>query len=193
MLERITGAVTDPITLGEAKAHLRVLSDDDDQLIRSYIKAATAYCEQAVTGSRSLVQQTCDWKMHTFLADALDIPRPPLQSVTHVKYYATNTSTGLTTLSSTAYLVHTPDRLPGTIERHPNAGAWPTVGDRADAVQIRFVAGYATIPEQAKHAAKLLVTHFYEDRSAVLTGSVSKNTEFGVRELLGQIGYGDYS
>tara|TARA_R100000458_G_scaffold58935_1_gene68114 strand:+ start:578 stop:1159 length:582 start_codon:yes stop_codon:yes gene_type:complete len=193
MLEKVTGATTEPITLGEAKAHLRVLTDDDDQLIRGYIKAATAYCEQAVPGSRSLVRQTWDWKKHDFLADSFDLPRPPLQSVTHIKYYATNTSTGLTTLSSTAYLVHKPDRLPGTIELHPNKGAWPTVADRADAVQIRFVAGYTTIPEQAKHAIKLLVAHYYEDRSAILTGTISKEVEFGVKELVGQLGYGDYS
>ena len=194
MLEKVTAATVEPITLSEAKNHLRVLSDDDDQLIRSYIKAATEYCEQQVPGGRAFSQQTWKWKLHNFPAASFELPRPPLQSVSHVKYYATSSSTGLTTLSSTAYLVHKATRLPGQIELHPNKGSWPTVADRADAVQVTFVAGSSgSVDEQAKHAIKLLVSHYYDDRNAVLVGTVSKEIEHGLRALLGSMGHGEYS
>ena len=193
VLEKVTSATSEPISLAEAKDHLRVTSDDDDQLIRSYVKAATEYCEQQVPGSRAFIQQTWDWKLHEFPGDSFELPRPPMQSLTTVKYYATSASTGLTTLSSMAYIVHSPTSMPGMIERHPNGAAWPSHGDRADAVQVRFVAGYSTVPEQVKHAVRLVVGAMYEQRSAVLSGTSSKEIEFGVKSLLGSIGYGSYT
>ena len=193
MLEKVTAATVEPITLSEAKNHLRVLSDDDDQLIRSYIKTATAYCEQQVPGGRAFSQQTWKWKLHEFPSQSFEVPRPPLQSVSHVKYYATNSSTGLTTLSSTAYLVHKATRMPGEIELHPNKGSWPSVADRADAVQVTFVAGSTSVDEQAIHAIKLLVSHYYDQRSTVLVGTISKEIEHGLRALLGSMGHGQYS
>ena len=193
MLEKVTNAATTPVTLAEAKRHLRVTTDDDDQLVRDYLRAATEYCEDQVPGARSFSQCTWDWKIHAFPDDIFEIPRPPLQSVTHIKYYATASSTGLTTLSSTAYIVNTPTSAPGSVELHPNDGAWPTVADRADAIHIRFVSGYSNVPEQAKQAIKMIVGHYYNNREAVLTGTVSKEIEHGVRALLGSIGYGDYS
>lgn len=177
------------------KQHLRVTSDDDDALIADYISAATAYCEDQVPGSRSFMSQTWDWKVHFFGADSFEIPRPPLQSVTHIKYYAENSSTGLTTLSSTNYLVHTPDSLPGFVELHPEVGSWPTVADRADAIQIRFVSGWASdsTPNVVKHAVKLLVGHWYSNREDALTGTIIAKIPHGVDSLLGSIGYGSYT
>ena len=168
-------------------------SDQDDSLIRAYVKAATEYCENQVSGSRSFQTQSWDWFLYRFPGDSFEFPRPPLQSVAHVKYYESAASTGLTTLSSTAYLIHTPSSLPGVIEVHPDKAAWPTVVDgRADAIQIRFTAGYTETPEQIKHAIKLLIGHYYEQRTTVLTGSISKEVEHGTRALLGSVGYGFY-
>ena len=193
MLEKVTSAATTPVTLAEAKRHLRVTTDDDDQLIRDYLRAATEYCEDQVPGARSFSQATWDWKIHTFPDTTFQIPRPPLQSVSHIKYFATASSTGLTTLSSTSYIVNTPTSLPGLVELHPNDGAWPTVADRADAIHIRFISGYSNVPEQAKQAIKMIVGHYYNNREAVITGTISKEIEHGVRALLGSIGYGSYS
>ena len=168
--------------------------ESDDSLIRDYIRSATDYCEGQVTGSRAIVTQTWDWKLHFWPGGLFDIPKPPLQSVTHVKYYAEDSSTGLTTLSSTYYIVHVPTDITGSIELHPQRGDWPTIANRADALQVRFVAGYGTtsIPEQFKQAVKLTVGHYYNNREAV--GNVpDKDLKMGVRNLLDSISYGDYS
>ena len=167
--------------------------DDDDSLITDYIAAATEYCQDQVPGARSFMSQTWDWKIHFFPGDSFEVPRPPLQSVTHIKYFATNSSTGTTTLSSTNYLVHIPTDMPGQIELHPEVGAWPSVADRADAVQVRLISGWTIAPNQVKQAVKLLVGHWYSNREDVLVGTISAPIPHGVTALLGSIGYGSYT
>ena len=57
-LKLVTAASTYPVTLAEAKLHLRVDSTDEDTLITALITAATEMCEQK-TG-RAIMQQTWD-------------------------------------------------------------------------------------------------------------------------------------
>ena len=193
MLEKVSNPTQYPVTLAEIKRHLRVTIDDDDSLITDYIAAATEYCQDQVPGARSFMSQTWDWKIHFFPGDSFEVPRPPLQSVTHIKYFATNSSTGTTTLSSTNYLVHIPTDMPGQIELHPEVGAWPSVADRADAVQVRLISGWTIAPNQVKQAVKLLVGHWYSNREDVLVGTISAPIPHGVTALLGSIGYGSYT
>ena len=193
MLEKISNPTQFPVTLAEIKRHLRVTTDDDDSLLTDYIASATEYCEDQVPGARSFMSQTWDWKIHFFPGDSFEVPRPPLQSLTHIKYYATNSSTGTTTLSSTNYLVHIPTNMPGQIELHPEVGAWPSVADRADAVQVRLISGWTIAPNQVKQAVKLLVGHWYSNREDILVGTISSNIPHGVTALLGSIGYGSYT
>lgn len=193
MLEKVSNPTQYPVTLAEIKRHLRVTTDDDDSLLTDYIASATEYCEDQVPGARSFMSQTWDWKIHFFPGDSFEVPRPPLQSLTHIKYYATNSSTGTTTLSSTNYLVHIPTNMPGQIELHPEVGAWPSVADRADAVQVRLISGWTIAPNQVKQAVKLLVGHWYSNREDVLVGTISAPIPHGVTALLGSIGYGSYT
>jgi len=193
VLEKISNPTQFPVTLAEIKRHLRVTTDDDDSLLTDYIASATEYCEDQVPGARSFMSQTWDWKIHFFPGDSFEVPRPPLQSLTHIKYFATNSSTGTTTLSSTNYLVHIPTNMPGQIELHPEVGAWPSVADRADAVQVRLISGWTIAPNQVKQAVKLLVGHWYSNREDILVGTISSNIPHGVTALLGSIGYGSYT
>ena len=193
MLEKISNPTQFPVTLAEIKRHLRVTTDDDDSLLTDYIASATEYCEDQVPGARSFMSQTWDWKIHFFPGDSFEVPRPPLQSLTHIKYFATNSSTGTTTLSSTNYLVHIPTNMPGQIELHPEVGSWPSVADRADAVQVRLISGWTIAPNQVKQAVKLLVGHWYSNREDILVGTISSNIPHGVTALLGSIGYGSYT
>jgi len=183
------------VTLSEVKKHLRLTTDDDDSLVDDYIAAAVSYCEEQVSGSRSFMSQTWDWKIHDWTGNSFEIPRPPLQSLTHIKYYDEDKSTGLTVLSSTNYIVHVPYKLPGSVELHPLVGDWPTVADRADAIQIRFVSGWQSgqEPNEIKQAIKMLVGHWYSNREDVLVGTISKPIAHGVSSLLGSIGYGSYT
>ena len=179
-----------PISLAEIKNHVRVTSDDDDALLRSYTSAAVAYCEKQ-TGGRSIMLQTWDWKLHLWPGVSFEIPRPPLQSVTSVKYYATDTSTAATTIGSSEYLVHTPTEVPGILERHPKTSSWPSIANRADAVTVRFVSGSTDTPEELRHAIKLLVGHFYDNRNAA--AALNADLAQGVAALLRSVESGNYT
>ena len=66
---------------------------------------------------------------------------------------------------------------------------------RKDAVQIRFIAGWGSteVPERVKQALKLIVNHWYCNRSGTVVGTISKELEHTITPLLGSLGYGQYS
>ena len=89
----VTAAAAVPVTLTEAKAHLRVDYTTDDTLITTLINVATEYAEKRL--GRALITQTWaayfnDWDeafANSPDNDAIHLPYAPLQSVTHIKYY----------------------------------------------------------------------------------------------------------
>jgi uncharacterized phiE125 gp8 family phage protein len=66
--------------------------------------------------------------------------------------------------------------------------AWPVHRRDDNSVTITWWGGYGedgrSVPTQVKHAMLLLVAHWYDRREAVLTGSISKEIEFGVKSML---------
>lgn len=163
-----------PITLDEAKKHLRVDTDDDDELIEAFIEAATDYCDGA-TGylGRALVEQTWELVLDEFPADEIKIPMPPLISVDSVKY---DDASGVEqTLSASEYTVDDISE-PGWLL--PVSGAWPSAYDSVNAVRIQFTCGYAatgspavqTVPGTIKSAIKLIVGNLYANRETIIIG-----------------------
>ena len=88
-LKLITPPVGSALTLTEAKAHLRVTSSTEDTLHQAMIDAAEALAVTA-TG-RQLMTATYDLTLDRF-APVIELPLPPLQSVTSVKYIDTDRS-----------------------------------------------------------------------------------------------------
>mgnify|MGYP000365478232 CR=1 FL=1 len=72
----------EPISLAEAKAHLRVDTSADDSLITSLIVAARKYFEERTR--RSLITQSWKLTLDDFPTE-FTLTRPPIQSVTSVK------------------------------------------------------------------------------------------------------------
>src|SRR5262245_43660746 len=83
----ITAPTVEPISLEQAKAHLRVDHSDDDAIISTYIKAAR-YAVDGKDGylGRALVTQTWELVIDQFPANEIKIPLPPLQTVNSVNY-----------------------------------------------------------------------------------------------------------
>lgn len=165
-LERTTAPAATPVTLAEAKAHVRYAASDSDDLITALIQAATTHLEgrNGILG-RALITQTWEWRVDYFPA-CLEVPLPPLQSVTSVKYLDDN---GVEqTLDPSAYVVEAHHRN-GRIRPVYNT-IWPTTRPESGAVRIVFVAGYgdaAAVPQPIKHAILLLVGHWWFNREAV--------------------------
>src|ERR1700743_40270 len=94
----------EPITLDEAKAHLKVDTTDDDALIGAIISAARSKAEWN-TG-RAFITQGGPYAVDGWPADnVFELPFPPLQSVTSVT--ATALDDTATALDPATYQVDT--------------------------------------------------------------------------------------
>lgn len=171
-LNLVTPASEDLITLAEAKEHLIVDDDftDDDAYIARLIDAMTAKVESE-TESR-FVTQTWDWYLDRFPSrDYMEVPYPPLQSVTSITYLDEQGSTQ--TFANTDYIVD-PYSPIGRIALGEGY-SWPGTQSVINAVTVKFVCGYgaaAVVPEGLKHALKLYLSLLYENREPIVTGTI---------------------
>lgn len=164
MLKAITAPAIEPVTVEEARLALRQDIHDDDTLVAGLISAARSYAENVLR--RALITQTWelvldDWPSGNTIA----LPRPPLQSVTSLKY--TDEDAVEHTLASASYTVDT-DSVPGRLVLKDDY-AWPTDDLReAAAIRVRYVAGYGTeatdVPEMIRLAMRIFVGQLYENR-----------------------------
>lgn len=158
--KRTVEPATLPITLAEAKTQCRVTTADHDDNLNQLIAAATTRIENEA--GISLIAQT--WQLSLdYFSNSIDLSRGPVASVTSVQYY--DTAGTLQTVSSADYTVD----LSGDPQRIViNADAsWPATQDRINAVVVTYVAGYAILPTDIKHACLLLVGHWFEDAEGV--------------------------
>jgi len=162
----IAPAVT-PVTLAEAKAHLRVDHTDEDDLITALVGSATGQLDgwSGILG-RCLITQTWRQDMPSFCS--VRLPFPNVQSVT-VAY--TDTDGSAQTLAASSYhLVN--DAIGGAVVLADGA-SWPDTDPTPDAVRITLVAGYglaADVPAPIKAAILLHIGHLYANREAVDVG-----------------------
>ena len=165
----VTPPATLLVSLAEAKAMLLVDHTADDALITALITAATS--EAQGVAARSFVTQTLQLALDAWPNDgAVRLPRPPLLTVTSVKYFdADNVEQ---TVAAADYIVIA-DTTPGLIV--PASGkAWPTDLRTWSPIRIRYTAGYGAATDVAASAqgeivqlVKALVVVDYENREAL--------------------------
>lgn len=192
----LTQPAVEPVTLAEAKAHLRVDITDDDLLISSMIIAARQAAEAICR--RALCTQTIKMVLDQFPAPGVNIgsanwygpqwgtspgplttlrpdgktgfeiilPVSGAQSVSSIKYIDTNGVQQL--LDPSQYKL-------GNVEEParimPAYGTtWPTTRNEINAVEVVYVAGYGDntmVPEGIKSWIKIRVGTLYENREEV--------------------------
>ena len=182
-LKRITDPATEPVTLAEAKSFMRVTTSDDDALITSLIAVARNKAEEIT--ERAFITQTWRMTMDHFpfggreiwfdgvrelpiseLRRALDfikIPRPPEISVGKLATFSPDNTE--TTFDSSNYFLDL-NSEPGRIVLNDGA-VWPSDLRDWEAVLIEYDAGYggaSSVPEDIKHAIKIMVASLYENR-----------------------------
>lgn len=174
-LARYAAPAAELLTLTEVKAHLRINNTKSDTWLTTAIALATAMVDgDHGHPRRALITQTWnltlrDWPIASKHAPdyltRIPLPLPPLQSVTHVKYYDADNIQQ--TLSSDLYRVVIEGTDGGRIEQ-ANTATWPAVYDRPDAIEIRFVAGYgdaaSAVPVPIKHAMLLAIGDQWANR-----------------------------
>lgn len=164
-LQLVVPPAANIITVAQAKQHCRVDHADDDDYLAGLIDA----CEAQISGSdswmgRALVTQTWDLYLDAFPAREIKVPLPPLQSVVSISYY--DPAGDPQVVASTNYQVDVASQ-PGWIV--PDAGfSWPSTLDAANAVIVRFIAGYGAaddVPEAIRAALKMMVEELYDKRA----------------------------
>lgn len=165
--QRVTYKVTvapveEPVTLDEAKNHLRMDGiDADDTLITALIVAAREYCEMYC--NRAFITQTITQVYNQFppSGDVLRIAVSPVQSVSSVDYHIAGTGEK-TPWDSSNYVF---DNYTEPCEiTEANNKTYPATLDQNNVVLVVYVAGYglaSAVPVAIKQAILLMVGHFY--------------------------------
>jgi len=170
---RTVNPYCEPVTLDEIKDHLRIEHNNHDSQLLGFIKASREWVEDFTR--RALVQQTWKYYLQDWPSgDEFELPFPPLQSVTAIKY--TDSDDTQTTWDSDDYEVDT-DSEPGRIIL-AYGETWPsTTLHPKNPIEIEYVAGYdddgdspadytVNIPESIKNAIKLDVEIRYDRPNA---------------------------
>lgn len=178
-LKLVTPPTVEPVTLLEAKDHLKEDTTENDAIISDAIVDARQWAEE-YTG-RQFVTATWDWFLDGF-CQSFSAPLPPLQSVTSIKYLDTTGTEQ--TLASSTYRVDAVSE-PGRIALDYGK-SWPATYQVINAVAVRFVSGYgapAAVPGPIKRAILILIGEFFEQRKESVPVQLS-SIPFGVRAML---------
>lgn len=188
-LDLVTAPASEPITASEVKAFLRIDGSDEDALIASLITVAREKAESYT--SRAFITQT--WKAYLDCwpvgkgkwwdgvrqlpiseiqgeKQSLEIPMPPLQSITHIKTY--DDADVASTFSASYYYVsvYSGERAQKGRVTLRDVATWPVYTRNADGIEIQFVAGYGSsasdVPTQIRQAIIQEVAYLYENRNA---------------------------
>ena len=161
----------EPVELGDMKDHLRLEVDTDDALVEGLIRSARSYIENTKL-SRALITQTWVAYFDAFPFPFIELPRPPLLTVTGITYL--DTAGDRTTWDSSNYVVDVA-REPGRVELAYNE-SYPTARFQANSIELTFTAGYgpapADVPFDILLALKQIVAQWYELREPVVVGTI---------------------
>lgn len=180
----VTGPAVEPISIVEAKAHLRVDHDDEDELITALIVAARSYLDghSGILG-RAIVSQA--WRQDfSGFHDRMRLPVGNLISVSAITYYDNDNATQ--TLSADIYTTFS-DSIGPYVTLKPDQ-TWPSTYTRPDAVRVAWTAGYgataASVPEAIRQAMLLMIGHWYANRETVNIGNITSEIPFTTAALL---------
>ena len=170
----LEGPAVEPVPVVEAKTHLRLDGGEEDGLVGALIAAARIAVETEIR--RGLISQKWRLWVERWPAPGIFLPLMPAISVDEIR--GIDKAGNITVLDPADYKF---ERVDGSV-RIMDPVPLPA---RAE---IDFTAGYGTtgadVPEPLRQAIRLLVTHWYEHRSAVMSGEAVTAVPLGYRELV---------
>lgn len=189
-IERTVAPAASPVTLAEAKAHCRVLHDDEDAYIQALIDAAIDLVDgEGMLGRAMLTQTWAQWVPQS--PGRVRLSMGPFRSLTGVHYY--NAEAVLTEATLSDFDVH---KQGDVVTVGPKDGfSWPGTQVRPDAIRITYTAGFGDaagdVPQGIRNALLMLVGHWYANREAV-TDATMRDLPMAVEALIGRHRVGWY-
>ena len=212
---------SNPVTLAEAKLHLRIDSSAEDDLIGTLITAATRWAEDYT--DRTFCHTQWEMRIDSFYgpvgspvqfglkADGnniegrqgtvpnldIELPRPPMVQT------GTATAVAITYTPAAGASTTTLDAVEYRVDRQATPGVcrplygktWPTHLVDQNSTVVSWYAGYSatgtSVPAPVKSAILLLVAHLWKNREASAEVTLTE-IPFGVKTMLSTIGWGSY-
>jgi uncharacterized phiE125 gp8 family phage protein len=161
---------TEPVSLAEAKAQLRITHGDDDAYISTLIIAARRQVE-ARTGLALITQGWSLWLDCWPDAPVVSLGLAPVGAISDIIAYGEDGTPAvydpshyyLDVVSRPGRAVLRQDRLP------------PLPGRKVNGIEIRFTAGFGSasaVPQDLKQAILLCLAHWFEHRGEADGGSM---------------------
>lgn len=220
-LVRETAPANNPVTLAEAKAHLRIDSSAEDDLISTLITAATRWAEDYC--DRTFCQTQWTMRLDSFYgaigspvqfglkADGnniegrqgsvpnldVELPRPPMvtsgTATATTITYTPSAGAATTTLDATEYRVDR-NSTPGVC-RPLYGKTWPSHLVDQNSTTVTWWAGYSSdgsnVPAPVKAAILMLVAHLWRNREMAAEVALTE-VPMGTKALLDTARWGSY-
>lgn len=172
-LETTAEPAAEPLTLSEAKRHLRIDGPDDDAWLLATIQTVREYAEGRT--NRSYIERTlkATWYEAEPRSNTIALPQGPVSAIEEV------TDGNGQTVAAIAYEL----RRIGTTD-YVYLDTLPASG-----LAITYTAGYgaaADVPAQAKHAMLMHLAHLYAYREAA-SERKTLVVELGLDAIYGQL------
>ena len=179
-----SGPAVEPVTLAEAKAHLRLDNTAEDLLITTLITTSRMHIESRL----GIALNTQAWSLFIDRLPAshvIPVPLRPLSALNAVRIYADdNTISPLPLAAFELDGLSTPPRL---IIR--SGVAITSALRKSNAIEINVTAGFgpapADVPAPIRQALLLLIAHWYEHRDPLEAGAATTRIPAVVADLLG--------
>jgi uncharacterized phiE125 gp8 family phage protein len=154
----------EPITCTEVKDYGRIDGSEEDSLITGFITAVREATELYL--GRALIEQSIRLSMDFWPSKTVELPCPPLISITQIGLLDESSVT--TVYSSSSYFTVS-DAIPGQVVIK-TGNVFPTNTSRSTAgIFVDYMAGYGStatyVPRAIKEAMKLWAVAMYEDRA----------------------------
>jgi uncharacterized phiE125 gp8 family phage protein len=159
----------EPVTVADAKAHMRIDGSNEDVLIASLLLTSRLHIEVAL--SLALITQSWTLTLSRWPGSRdVELPLTPLRSIDEVR--VKNAAGVANVVPAESYLVDLASR-PARLLWNKTARPEPQI--RANGIEIDMTAGFGStgdsVPAPLKHAMLMLTAHWYEHRDPEEIGS----------------------
>jgi uncharacterized phiE125 gp8 family phage protein len=172
-------ANTEPISLAVAKLHLIVSGNAQNTAIQALCTAARQQCENFT--NRALAVSPYTLKFDRFPCGSIVLPVGAANvanvSITHIDANGVSQTVDANTYT----VLQRQDSFPEIALDYSET--WPVTRCQQDAVTVTFNAGAATVPDALKQGMLLYIGHLFENRTAVVVGTIATEVPMAVDAL----------